>query len=234
VALTRTIVVVGAGPGLGAAIARRFAREGFRVALVARTAEGIDLTGMDLAGPPAVAAADVADEAGLRAGFAELRSQVGDPEVCVYNPSLFVPGTPSELSYDGLLQGLRVGLLGAVVAVQEVVPAMRAAGRGTILLTGSGVGLKPPPSSAALGMQKAALRNLAQALAEELRADGIHAATVTIRGALAPGTPFDPDVVADAFWQLHAEGARDPQTWHAELEVTPSGFREPSPLRPSE
>lgn len=233
-ALTRTIVVVGAGPGLGAAIARRFAREGFRVALVARTAEGLDLTGMDAAGPPAVVAADVADEAGLRAGFARLRSEVGDPEVCVYNPSLFVPGTPTELSYDGLIQGLRVGLLGAVVAVQEVAPAMLAAGRGTILLTGSGVGLRPPASSASLGMQKAALRNLAQALADELRPDGIHAATVTIRGVLAPGTPFDPDVVADAFWQLYAEGGDDPQTWRSEVEVTQSGVRDPSPLRPSE
>jgi hypothetical protein len=83
-------------------------------------------------------------------------------------------------------------------------------------------------------MQKAALRNLAQALADELRPDGIHAATVTIRGVLAPGTPFDPDVVADAFWQLYAEGADDPATWRSEVEVTSSGVRDPSPVRPSE
>ena len=233
-ALTRTIVVVGAGPGLGASIALRFAREGFRVALVARSAEGLDLTGMDVAGEPVVVAADVADEAALRAGFSRLRAEVGDPEVCVYNPSLFVEGTPTQVSYDGLLLGLRVGLLGAVVTAQEVAPAMRAAGRGTILLTGSGVALRPTPGSTSLGLQKAGLRNLAQALAEELRPDGVHAATVTIRGALAPGTPFDPDVVADAFWQLYAEGAGEPDTWHSEVEVTKSGVREASPFRPAE
>jgi NAD(P)-dependent dehydrogenase (short-subunit alcohol dehydrogenase family) len=234
VALTRTVVVVGAGPGLGAAVARRFAREGFRVALVARSADGLDLAGMDAGGPPVVLTADVADEADLRAAFAGLRAEAGDPEVCVYNPSLFVPGTPTELPYDRMLQGLRVGVLGAVVAAQEVAPAMRAAGRGTILLTGSGVALRPPASSASLGMQKAALRNLAQALFEELAPDGVHAATVTIRGVLAPGTPFDPDVVADAFWQLHAEGSGAPDTWRSEVEVTRSGVRDPSPVRPSE
>src|SRR5580765_5286751 len=81
VAVTRTVVVVGAGPGLGAAVARRFAREGYRVALIARSADGLDLEGMDLAGPPVVLTADVADEAALRAAFARLRAEAGDPEV---------------------------------------------------------------------------------------------------------------------------------------------------------
>ena len=68
----------------------------------------------------------------------------------------------------------------------------------------------------------------------KLRPQGVHAATVTIRGVLAPGTAFDPDVVADAFWALHAEGSAPADSWRAEVEVTASGVRDPSPFRPSE
>jgi NAD(P)-dependent dehydrogenase (short-subunit alcohol dehydrogenase family) len=234
--LSRSVVVVGAGPGLGAAVARRFAREGFRVGLLARSPDGIDPEGMDLAGPPVTVAADIADEPGLRAALADLRRQVGDPEVAVFNASVSVPGAPTELGYDATLAGLRVGLLGALVTAQELAPAMRADGRGAVLLTGSGVALRPPPTSSALAMQKAALRNLAYALAGELGPDGVHVATVTIRGGLAPGsgTPFDPERVADVFWALYEDGGEPADRWRVEVEITPSGVRDPAPLRPAD
>ena len=89
-----------------------------------------------------LAAADVGDEAQLRAAFATIRAAAGDADVMVYNTSLFVPGTPTTLTYDEVLTGLRVGLVGALVAAQEVAPAMRAARSGTIVLTGGGTALR--------------------------------------------------------------------------------------------
>ena len=224
-------VIVGAGPGLGLAVGGRFAREGFRLALVARTPAKLDLSGLpggpggSGSAPPVLAAADVSDEAALRAAFAQIRAEAGDPDVLVYNASAFIPGKPTELAYDAFVTGLRIGVAGALVAAQEVAPAMRAAGRGTILITGSGVALKASAGSAALAAQKAAVRSLALTLADELGPDGIHVATVTIRGVLAPGTFFDPELIADTYWELYQEGAGGPDGWRTEVDYAPSPAR---------
>jgi NAD(P)-dependent dehydrogenase (short-subunit alcohol dehydrogenase family) len=208
-----TAVVVGAGPGLGLAVARRFAREGFRLALLARSPERLDRTGMD-ALPVSV---DLADEEALRAAFAQVRSSLGDPRVLVFNASEYVEGTPSEVPYDAFLHGFRVGVAAALVCLQEVAPAMRAAGRGTVLITGGGLGLRPWPPAAGLGVQKAAVRNLALAAAKELGPDGVHVATVTIQGVIRPGSGTDPQVLAEQYWQLHAEAPQE--AWRTEVVV---------------
>jgi NAD(P)-dependent dehydrogenase (short-subunit alcohol dehydrogenase family) len=221
-------VVVGAGPGLGLAIGARFAREGYRLALVARSPEKLDLSALPGAVAPVLAAADVGDEAALRGAFRLVREQAGDPDVLVYNASAFIPGKPTELAYDAFVTGLRIGVAGALVAAQEVAPAMRATGRGTILITGSGVALKAPAGSAALAAQKAAVRSLAFTLADELAPDGIHVATVTIRGVLAVGTFFDPELIANTYWALHTEGAGPPDGWRSEVDYAQS------PARPKE
>jgi NAD(P)-dependent dehydrogenase (short-subunit alcohol dehydrogenase family) len=224
-------VVVGAGPGLGLAVAERFAREGFRLALVARSPDRLDLSALPASAETLLVAADVSDERALRDGFARIRTGAGDADVLVYNASSFVPAKPSELPYDAFLTGLRIGVGGALVAIQEVVPAMRAAGRGTILLTGSGVALKASAGSAALAAQKAALRSLAYTAADELAPHGIHVATVTIRGVLAAGTYFDPVLVAEQYWRLHSEAggpAGSPDGWHIEVDYAQS------PARPKE
>jgi NAD(P)-dependent dehydrogenase (short-subunit alcohol dehydrogenase family) len=102
---------------------------------------------------------------------------------------------------------LQVSVGGALAAVQAVLPAMRARGRGTLLLTGGGFAFEPMPPMASLGAGKAALRNLAFSLHADLAPAGIHAGTVTICGTVKPGTAFDPDRIADSFWALHAQPA---------------------------
>jgi NAD(P)-dependent dehydrogenase (short-subunit alcohol dehydrogenase family) len=223
-------VVVGAGPGLGLAVADRFAREGYRLALLARNPNKLDISRLSgLPGPaPLLVAADVGDARDLRDAFATIRSGAGDPDVLVYNTSLWVPGKPTELDYDAFMAGLRVGAAGALVAVQEVAPAMRAAGRGTILLTGSGVALRAPAGSAGLAAAKAALRSLALTMADELRTDGIHVATVTITGVLAPGTFYDPELIAQTYWDLHVEGIDPPEEWHTEVIYADQGAKSPA------
>jgi NAD(P)-dependent dehydrogenase (short-subunit alcohol dehydrogenase family) len=192
--------VIGFGPGLGAAITRRFATGGFAVVGLARD----PARHAALAGPGVtLAAADAADPDGLS------RALASGAEVLVYNAyraTIAMPG-PSALSPQALEQDFAVNVAGALAAVQAVLPGMRAAGRGTILLTGGGLALSPtnwlPAASLAIG--KAGLRSLALTLHAELEAEGVHAGTVTVDGAVAPGTPFDPDLVAEAFWSLHSD-----------------------------
>ncbi|MBP0466517.1 SDR family NAD(P)-dependent oxidoreductase [Roseomonas sp. PWR1] len=191
--------VIGFGPGLGHAIARRFAGEGFAVLGLARdparhaalAAERITL-----------AAADAGDPDSLAAALAD------GTDVLVYNAYRATMAAPSEIDPAALVADFRVNVAGALAAVQSVLPRMRAQGRGSLIFTGGGLALDPtgwlPAASLAIG--KAGLRSLAQTLHAELAPLGIHAGTVTVAGAVAPGTAFDPDRIAEAFLDLH----RDP------------------------
>lgn len=201
-----TVVIVAAGPGLGLAVARRFAREGASIGLIARSkANGEELAEALRAGGTSVvvAAADVADDAALRAAMASLRELLGDASVLVFNASEWVEGKPTEVSYAAFLHGLRVGIGAAVVAAQQVAPAMRAAGRGTIVLTGSVAAERPSVGAATVGVAKAGLRNLALSLHRELEPDGVQVVTVTIRGVLQGPERLDVDDIADRYWTLH-------------------------------
>ena len=192
--------VVGIGPGLGAALARRFTREGYAVLGLARDPGKI---------PPdtaiALRTADVADPAVLAAAV----GAGGPVAVLIYNAycATMAEGGPSSLDPDALVEDFRVNVAGALAAARAVLPGMLTAQRGTILFTGGGLALDPtgwlPAASLAVG--KAGLRSLALTLHAELAPRGVHAGTVTIAGQIRPGTAFDPDRIADAFWSLHAD-----------------------------
>ena len=202
------IAVVGAGPGVGLAVARRFTREGFRVALIARRPEALDeyvdelqRGGAEAHGFPA----DAADEGSLRQAFADIKARLGAPSVLVYNAAVLRQNRPSELPVQDLLYDFRVNVAGALVAAQAVLPDMRAHKQGTILFTGGGLALTPFPTVASLSLGKAAIRNLTFSLGAEVEPDGIQVATVTICGYVKPGSHFDPDRIADAYWTLHTQ-----------------------------
>lgn len=220
-----TVVIVGAGPRLGLAVARRFIREGAAVALVARNA--MRLAGMveELradAGEGASAGAfvaDAGDPAQLRSALASVRSALGDPTVLVHHLSVPVPGSPTTMAYEDFLGGLAGGVGALLVAAQDLVPAMRAAGRGTVLVTGGGLAFVGSAANAGLAVQKAAVRSLALSLARELAPENVHVATVTVQGAIESGSYYDPDRIAEVYWQLHAEDRAD---WRTEVR-----YREP-------
>jgi NADP-dependent 3-hydroxy acid dehydrogenase YdfG len=215
--MTDVLVVVAAGPGLGLAVARRFAREGATIGLVARSADRLEELAGELRGAGAtvgVAVSDVADPVSLRQAFATLRELVGDATALAFNASEYVEGRPAEVSYDDFMHGVYVGVGAALVSVQEVVPAMRAAGRGTVLLTGSVAAERPSVSAATVGVAKAALRNLGLSLHRELAVDGVQAVTVTIRGVLQGPKALDVDEIADLYWTLHT---RPRDEWQAEV-----------------
>ena len=200
------VVVIGAGPGLGAGIARRFAREGFAVTLVARTAATLDPLAGELRGSGVrvdTVTADVADPAALASALAPVAASA--PGVVVYNVGLVVG---DDLLVDApahFAHALAVDVVGAVAAAQVFTPAMRAAGQGTFLVTGGGPALHPDAAHASLTLGKAALRNAVALLHEQLSVDGVHAAGVTVVGVVAPGTALDPDRIAEHYWQLHTE-----------------------------
>lgn len=210
----KVCVVVGVGPGMGLAVAARFGREGYRLALVARRVEALaeyvsELGQAGLGAYPFTA--DAADFDSLRRALAQIRNQMGDSEVLIYNAAAIHAGKPSALNPDDLVSDFRVNVAGALVCAQAVIPAMKAAQRGTILFTGGGLALTPYPDYASLAVGKAGLRNLAYSLGAELEPDGIQVATVTIAGFVKPGTHFDPELIAEKYWALHqqAPGARE-------------------------
>ena len=208
--MDKVIFIVGMGPGVSAAVARRFGREGYAIGAVARSADKLEeqLAALRASGVRVVGAtADAGDIGSLRAALVRLRAALGDAGVLVYNAAGVTYRPLAELSPEAFAADLAVSVVGAFTAAQQVLPAMRAQRSGTILLTGGGFAFQPMPVMASLGVGKAAIRNLAFSLHADLLESGIHAATVTICGTVAPGSAFDPDRIAEAYWRLHAQPA---------------------------
>lgn len=202
-------LVVGAGAGLGAALARRFARGGYDLSIVGRTRSRLDRLRDALAEEVPEArfsgfAADAADERQLRDAIGAADRWAGPVDVLIYNAAAMEPddGLPSAALVE---RQLRTTLGGAITSVEAVVPAMRAAGRGTILITGGGLALEPYPEWASLAAGKAALRSITLSWHKALAGDGIRVASVAVCGIVEPGGPFDPDLVADQYWALHQQ-----------------------------
>lgn len=212
---TKVCAIVGFGPGVSMGVARAFARAGYTLALLARNSTRLTETAQEL--PPDgeyhTFAADAGNEQSLTQAFAQIRTELGDPEVLVYNAYAATPGKPSTLSAAALIADFSVNVAAALVAVQQVLPAMQTNCKGTILLTGGGLALQPTADFASLSIGKAGIRSLAFSLAQELSGSGIHVATVTICGTVEPGTHFDPDTIAKSYLMLHNQS---PETWETE------------------
>jgi short-subunit dehydrogenase len=211
-------VIVGAGPGIGLAVARRFAQGGFRLALVSRPSDLLAefrtaLEAETQGDPVLVLGADLALEGAFREACAAIESWGGLPELLVYNASAGAQGPAADLDPDQLRADFQVNLGSALAAAQWALPAMLKAGRGTLLFTGGGLGLAPKPGLASAALGKAALRSLALSLGEELANAGIHAATVTVCGFVQAGTALAPERVAEAFWNLFLQA---PDHWERE------------------
>jgi NADP-dependent 3-hydroxy acid dehydrogenase YdfG len=217
------LVVVGAGPGVGEAVARRFGRDGYDVALVARTESTLAELGGRLRADGITtdwATAEMADPQSLTAALQALGGHRNRVDVLHHNASAFRSGRTDEVSAADLLADLAVGAASLLTAVQAVLPLMRERGSGTVLVTGGGAADRPMAGAATLGVQKAAIRNLIQAMDADLRGEGIHAATVVVKGIIKEGTPFAVDRVADLLFSLAAETARPPDDWRTVVDLT--------------
>ena len=230
----RVAAVLGVGPGLGAAIARRFAGEGFGVALMARREESVADVRKEIEGQGGAALsvpADATDPGSVAAAFERVRGELGDPEVLVYNAGAFQVGGILDVSPQQFDECFRANCAGAFYAARQVLPAMVEAGRGTILLTGASAALRGKARFAALAVGKFGLRALAQSMARELGPQGIHVSHVIIDGQIntpriremmpdrEEHTLLSPDAIAETYWLLHSQ---DPTVWTLELDLRPA------------
>ncbi|HEY6006314.1 MAG TPA: SDR family NAD(P)-dependent oxidoreductase [Anaeromyxobacter sp.] len=225
--------VIGVGPGNGAAIARRFGREGYAVALVARTPGALQDLAREIDGSRAYPC-DASDPAALEATLKAIQRDLGEVDVLVYNAGSGSWGTVEEITPAAFEAAWRVNALGALVAGQQVVPAMKRKGRGSIIHIGATASRRGGPKSAAFSSAKGAQRLLAESMARHLWPAGIHVALVVIDGVVdlartrerMPDKPdsffVKPDDVADAVFSI----ARQPRSaWSFEVEARPFGER---------
>jgi short-subunit dehydrogenase len=213
------LLLVGAGPGLGLAVARRFAVGGYRVTLLARKtdrlgelAQSLDDTGAEIN----TIEADASDSDDLRARMTELYGSDGAPGVVIYNAVMGAPDQLMSSTAAHLQTAYAVDVIGAIVIAQVAAPAMRAAGFGTIVVTGGGFADHPIPALATISLGKAALRAAATMLGADLGPDGIRVATLTIAGQIVAGTAFDPERIAERYWEV----VQTDGPWQAEFRFT--------------
>ena len=204
----KTIVVVGAGKGNGNHIAKEFAGHDFRVVLMSRKEEALNAyveefkaLGIECCGIPA----DAADPATLTAAFAQVQERFGTVDVLVYNAAILTAGTPSALTSQELMEHYQVDVASALHCANLVLSAQKAAGDGAILFTGGGFALYPQAEYTCVSIDKAALRALAIAMNQELKEQGIYVGVVTIMGNVAPGTHYDPALIAKEYWKLYTD-----------------------------
>jgi len=223
--------VVGVGPGNGAALARRFHREGYAVALLARSSEFSATLATELEGSRAYAC-DVGDETALERTFAAIAAEMGPVEALLYNAGSGVWGNIEEVSARDFEQSFRINALGAFVAAKQVIPAMKQAGRGNIVFIGATASRRGNVKTAAFAPAKAAQRSLAESLARYLWPAGIHVAVVILDGVvdlprtrkMMPDKPqsffVNPDDLAESVLALTQQKR---SVWSFELEARPFG-----------
>lgn len=218
------LLVIGTGPGIAAATARKLGGDGYDVSLVARREAPLATLGTALRNEGLAvgwAVADAGDPADLTAAVRGLLDSTGPVDVLLYNVSVGREVDVPELSPADLLDDVAAGAVGLQTALRAVLPGMRERGSGTVLATGGGSADRPLPGMATLGVQKAALRALAQAQARALAPEGVHVATVTIRGFVGEDRQITPDRIAGLYAELVAETAGPRESWRTVVEVRP-------------
>lgn len=225
--MSDNVLIIGAGHGLSASLARLFAQEGARVGLAARNIEKIS----DLAGDinAQTYPCDATDPDDMAALFEAFEADIGCPDIMIYNPSARARGPINEVDPVETKNAMMVTAYGAFLAAQQASIRMLKAGSGSMLFTGASAGVKGYPRSAPFAMGKFALRGLCQSLARELSPQNIHVAHFVIDGAILnkqrdapyndPAKALDPDQIAKTY--LHI-ARQHPSAWTWEIELRPS------------
>lgn len=226
--MTRNALIVGAGTGISAAVARALAREGYRVALGARDTS--KLSGLASETDALTIACDVLDAETIDALFAETDKAFDGLDLVLYNPSYRERGPLADLDPKRVRKALLVTAYGAFLVAQQAVKRMLKKGHGSIFFTGASAGVKGYPQSAPFAMGKFALRGLAQSMARELHPQNIHIAHFVIDGGVAnehggrANTPEEPDkwLEPDAIAQSYMAILNQPRSaWSWEIELRP-------------
>ena len=220
---TKTALIIGAGAGLSASLARKFAANGYSVALAARNEA--KLTDIAAETGARTYRCDAASPQDMAALFAAVERDIGEPDVAVYNPSGRVRGPVHEIDAEKVRDAVLVTGYGAFLMAQEAVKRMLPKNSGTLLFTGASAGVKGFANSSSFAMGKFALRGLCQALARELHPQGIHVGHFVIDGGIATShgatddnRTLDPDAIAESYWHFVNQHR---SSWAWEIELRP-------------
>jgi NAD(P)-dependent dehydrogenase (short-subunit alcohol dehydrogenase family) len=217
-------LIVGAGEGLSASLARLFARENIKVALAARKIEKLGALCSETGARAYACNATEPDEVERLFGLVE--REIGTPDIVVYNASGRARGTFVDLVPADVEQTMAVSAFGGFLVAQQAARRMLPSKRGAILFTGASASVKGYAQSAPFAMGKFALRGLAQSMARELSPQGIHVAHFVIDGGIRsaarmdppdrPDSMLDPDAIAESYWSV-LQQPRSAWTWEMEL-----------------
>lgn len=222
-------VIAGVGPGNGAALAQRFAAAGYAVALLARSRDSFETLAAELESARGYAC-DVGDAAAVAAAFASIRRDLGEVDALLFNAGSGVFLDVEAITPEQFEQAWRINALGALLCSQQVIPAMKAKGRGSIIFIGATASRRGNVMTAAFAPAKAAQRSLAESMARKLWPSGIHVALIIVDGVVdlprtrkaMPDKPddafVDPAGVAEIAFQL---GEQPRRAWSFEVEARP-------------
>lgn len=224
-------VIVGVGPGNGAAFARQFSTNGYQVALLARSLEFTTELAKEIKNAKAYTC-DVADAVSVAQTFAVIRAEMGEVDTLIFNPGAGVWKSVEEITVEEFEQSWRINALGALLVSQQVIPTMKANKRGNIIFIGATASRRGGAKTAAFAPAKAAQRSLAESMARHLGASGVHVATVIVDAVIdtpatrkmmpdKPDTFFlQPEDLAEVVFNLTQQ---KPSAWSSEIEVRPFG-----------
>lgn len=228
-----TTLVCGVGPGLGAAIARRFAAAGAPVALGARSPDALAAiaAAITAAGRTAIALPyDVTEEEQVEAAIRTAEQRLGPIGALIYNAGNAARGGLAELTAEEFASAWRVGPYGAFLHARRILPGMAERGRGVVLFTGATSSVHPPARSPAFGSAKFGLRGLALSISREWSPRGVHVAHVLVDGVIrtprsaaylgAEDAALEPDDMAEAYYQLAIQPR---SSWTFEMDLRPCG-----------
>ncbi len=204
----KTIIVVGAGQGLGNHVAKRFGNEGFRVVLMARNGQSLTAYREEFAGDDIethIHVADAEKPESLAAALAQAMQQFGTPDVLIYNVGITVADDPATMDGAELMRHYQADVASAYACVRQVVNEDFAKKNGAVIFTGGGLATHPLAQFIPLSLDKAALRTLAYILHDELKPQGIFVGTVTVCGSIGMDTYFAPAQIAETYWQMYNE-----------------------------
>ncbi|BAV49233.1 SDR family oxidoreductase [Mesorhizobium sp. 113-1-2] len=222
----RCALIIGAGPGISASLARRLSKIGVRVGLAARDVQKLQPLVEEIAA--AVFAVDASQPDAMVQLFLDMERQVGEPDIVIYNASSRVAGPLASVDPAAVEKAMSITAFGAFLAAQQAAKRMETKGHGAILFTGASAGVKGFAQSAAFAMGKFGLRGLAQSAARELGPKEIHVAHFNIDGGVrssrrpdpsgSPDSTLDPDAIAQTYVDILAQPRN---AWSHEIDLRP-------------
>ncbi len=222
-------VIVGVGPGNGAAFAHKFGANGYQVALLSRNMEYLNSLANEI-GDAKAYRCDATNTNQIKAAFKTINAEMGVVELLIYNAGSGVFVNIDDTTIDDFERSWRINTLGLLVAAQQVLPDMRRSGTGTIIVTGATASLRGNVHTAPFAPAKAAQRSLAQSIAKHAGPDGIHVAYVILDGSVGPALGgkhvadsadnelLHPNDIADTYYHLSQQKK---SAWTFELDLRP-------------